>query len=32
MWANARPMRLIDGPDEVHRMVVARLELLKYQN
>jgi acyl-CoA dehydrogenase len=27
MWVQARSLRLADGPDEVHRGVVARLEL-----
>ena len=29
-WAHARTIRLADGPDEVHRAVIARLELAKY--
>ncbi|HNA98924.1 MAG TPA: acyl-CoA dehydrogenase family protein [Marmoricola sp.] len=31
MWTNARSLRLADGPDEVHRGVVARAEIGRYQ-
>ncbi|MGH3384947.1 MAG: acyl-CoA dehydrogenase family protein [Nocardioidaceae bacterium] len=29
-WTSARSLRLADGPDEVHRGVIARLELAPY--
>jgi acyl-CoA dehydrogenase len=30
MWAHARTTRFADGPDEVHRRLIGRLELRKY--
>jgi len=29
-WAHSRTLRLADGPDEVHRDAIAKLELKKH--
>lgn len=31
MWAHTRILRIADGPDEVHRETIARLELRKHE-
>jgi acyl-CoA dehydrogenase len=31
MWAHARTLRIADGPDEVHEMVIARRELHRHR-
>ena len=31
MYAHARTLRIVDGPDEVHRMTIARSEIMKHQ-
>ncbi len=30
MWRNGRALRIADGPDEVHKMVIARRELRRF--
>ncbi len=32
MWTHARTLRLVDGPDAVHRRQIARAELRRYTN
>jgi acyl-CoA dehydrogenase len=31
MYAGTRTLRIADGPDEVHKMTIARREILKHQ-
>jgi acyl-CoA dehydrogenase len=31
MWRGLRMLRLADGPDEVHKMVIARRELSRFK-
>jgi len=30
-WRESRAMRIVDGPDEVHRMTIARRETRKWK-
>jgi acyl-CoA dehydrogenase len=30
-WTSARSLRMADGPDEVHRNVIAKLEMARYR-
>jgi acyl-CoA dehydrogenase len=32
MWTSVRTLRLADGPDAVHRRVIAKSELKRYSN
>lgn len=32
MWRNGRALRIADGPDEVHKMVIARRELKRFRD
>jgi acyl-CoA dehydrogenase len=32
MWRSLRMLRLADGPDEVHKMVIARRELGRFRD
>jgi acyl-CoA dehydrogenase len=31
LWTHARTLRVVDGPDEVHEMVLARRELERHR-
>lgn len=32
MWGHARTLRIVDGPDEVHKMVIARREARRFMS